>query len=295
MRIVSDLVEIVGVHGIGQSRSNAQSLTSQWSRAVQLGLRAASPDVALPRLLVPHLSPLLTAPSDILGPGDEDDLTTLSTEETAFIESGLADLLEDLDDDEVDRLAAEAATLAGLPAFPTRRGLRLLAAVDGRWRGGARPVLAVLREVHAYLHAPTCGQRVRRRVCTTATADTRLLLAHSLGSVVAYDLLRRGDLPQITTLVTFGSPLAWPTVRTALTAGVEAGLTALPALPALPAVSWTNLYDQRDAVTVGRRLSPLWPQVADLPVDNPRLDAHGAAGYLQQSAMAATIVSGLRG
>lgn len=288
MSAVSDVVEIVGVHGILQGRKNTQSLTSEWSRAVRHGLRAASLDVAPLSLRVPHLSPLLRVPTDLLGPGDEDDLTTLSADEAAFVESGLADLLEGLDGDEVDQLAAEATTLAGLPAFPTRHGLRLLTAVDGRWRGGARPVLAVLREVYAYLHAPSCGQNVRRRVRTTATAHTRLLLAHSLGSVVAYDLLRRGELPQITTLVTFGSPLAWPTVRTALDASCEAELTAPLA------VSWTNLHDERDAVTAGRRLSPLWPQVTDLPVQNPRLDAHGAAGYLQQPGMAATIVSGLR-
>ena len=73
----SGMVEVVGVHGILQGRRNAQALTADWSRAVQLGLRAADLDVPVPALQVPHLSPLLKVPTDLLGPDDDDDLTAL--------------------------------------------------------------------------------------------------------------------------------------------------------------------------------------------------------------------------
>jgi len=280
-------VGIVGVHGIFQARKNATSLAAEWSRAIRRGLIDAAFDVPALILQVPHLSPLLRVPTNLLGADDDEALASLTDDERVFIESSLEDALADLDRSDVERLAEEAATLAGLPAFPTRRGLTLLAAVDGRWRGGARLVLALLREVFAYLHAPTCGWQVRRRVRLTATSQTRMLLAHSLGSVIAFDLLRRGELPQVTTLVTFGSPLGWPTVRTALANCAE---SASPS----ELVTWTNIYDHRDAVTAGRRLAGFWPQVTDVEVSNPVTDAHGAQGYLRQPIMAALIAGDLR-
>ncbi|GGS86748.1 hypothetical protein GCM10010270_68630 [Streptomyces violaceus] len=41
----------------------------------------------------------------------------------------------------------------------------------------------------------------------------RMVVAHSLGSVVVYDMLSRGEAPYVTMLVTCGSPLGWPPAR----------------------------------------------------------------------------------
>jgi hypothetical protein len=279
---------IVGVHGIFQGRKTSEVLGQEWSRTLTVGLRQVVPGASSPQIVVPHLSPLLTAPRITLCPGDDlDDLDTLSAEETEFIESGLDDLLADLSEGEIDRLAEAAQTLAGLPAFPTRHGLRALAAVDGRWRGGGGAALRVLREVHAYLLRPEVGAQVRRRVRAAAHADTSLLLAHSLGSVVAYDLLRRGELPQVTALVTCGSPLAWPTIRRHLADSGTAGADV-----PLPQIKWTNVHDVRDAVTAGRPLGQVWPQVTDHQVTNPVTDAHGAAGYLRQEPLVRAVLAG---
>jgi hypothetical protein len=283
------MVSVVGVHGIWQRRKTAEILAKEWSRALTQGLREYARGTRTPDIIVPHLSPLLIAARPTLGPGDDlDDLETLTAEEIRFIELGLNDVLNDLDADEIDHLAALAQTLAGLPAFPTRQGMRALAAVDGRWRGGGRLVLRLLREVHAYLERPEVGAQVRRRVKVNAAHDTRVLLAHSLGSVIAYDVLRRDELPQVTALVTFGSPLAWPTVRQSLMEQLPHG----PGERGLPGVNWTNVHDRRDAVTAGVALRQVWNQVTDYSVTNPLTDAHGASGYLRQQPLVRAVIDG---
>ena len=284
------MVEVLGVHGIWQGAETQESLTAQWSRALQVGLRAVHPGMKPPTVVVPHLSPLLLGPSGRLGPGDDlDDLTTLTDGEIRFIESGLADLVAGLDEDEVDQLAASGATL-GLQAFPTRRGLRLLAAADGRWRGGGRLALRMLREVGAYLTFPAAREQVARRLRVNVGVGTRVVIAHSLGSVMAYDVLAGGGLVGVSVLVTCGSPLGWPTVRVGLAA--VKGLAGPAQLPALPDMVWTNVHDARDAVTGGLGLNPVWGQVRDRQVNNPLDDSHGARGYLRQWDLVAAVVEG---
>lgn len=287
------MVEVIGVHGIAQAGKTAGLLGEQWTTALREGFRRSGTRTPAPELVVPHLSPLLNPKHAALGPGaDLCDMESMTEGEIAFIESGLADVLADLDLEQIDRLAAQGLTLAGFPAFPTRRGMRLIAAVDGRWRGGGELVLSALREVYAYLHILEVGSRVRNRVVSASGADTRLLLAHSLGSVVAFDLLNRGELPQVTSLVTFGTPLAWPTIRRSLTEQSPEAATRVT--KGVPWVAWANVHDLRDAVTAGMNLRPIWSQVIDRPVENPRLDAHGADGYLRQSSLADAVITGLR-
>ena len=99
-----------------------------------------------------------------------------------------------------------------------------------------------------------------------------MLVGHSLGSVVAYDLLRRELAPRVMALVTLGSPLAWPRVRRALDAA------ASPA-DISRGESWSNVFDPWDVVTAGKGLAP---RAVDYPVNNGR-DPHALVGYLSQA------------
>lgn len=120
-----------------------------------------------------------------------------------------------------------------------------------------------------------------------------VILAHSLGTVVAADLLTR--LPatiEVLVLVTMGSPLgAIETFRP----------RALDQFPCDKVRAWVNVFEPRDPVTGGRGVSQYFPNAIDVPVtlNDWYIPAvthqHGAQFYCSHGAVAATITHAISG
>lgn len=116
------------------------------------------------------------------------------------------------------------------------------------------------------------------------------MVAHSLGSVVAWEACQRitGRLP---TLITIGSPLGLDTI-------IYPRLR--PAPPAFPTrvLRWVNVAHPDDIVAVVPSLAPLSPsgdgrQVEDHTPRSVR-DHHGAATYLEQPDVGRALAQALR-
>jgi hypothetical protein len=108
-------------------------------------------------------------------------------------------------------------------------------------------------------------------------ASETVVVAHSLGTVVAYNVLRRDGAElhlKVPLFVTLGSPLAISVVKKALR----------PIAHPRCVGRWFNAMDDRDVVA-------LFPLTADhfevdpaienkVDVDNPTQNRHGISGYL---------------
>jgi hypothetical protein len=79
-------------------------------------------------------------------------------------------------------------------------------------RVAERFLLGSLRQVRWYLTADEIRQAVLAAVTARVGPDTRVLLGHSLGSVVAYEALCANPDWPVRALVTVGSPLGIPTL-----------------------------------------------------------------------------------
>jgi alpha-beta hydrolase superfamily lysophospholipase len=112
-----------------------------------------------------------------------------------------------------------------------------------------------------------------------------LVIAHSLGSVIAFDMLTREDTGPgpdgLTALVTCGSPLAWPTIRHSLG---QDGALELP-----DGIDWLNLHAAGDLVAQSG-LGAVAPAVRDELVRNGITDPHTAVRYLEKQPLADLIV-----
>jgi hypothetical protein len=271
---------VVGVHGIGQQNSDAERQRTVWYDSLRLGANAAQlPQDAVPELAVPFYGSLFREGSEYLGahataPGRED--------EEAFIAAAFEEATIGWSDEELTELV-EAKTALGPPALVPPWLLRGPAVIDSRWgTGAARLFERFLRQVHAYLFRESAAKAIRELVLAEIDEDTRVLVGHSLGSVVVYDLVRRGLARQVTTLVTLGSPLPWGTVRRALR-------KASPDVAALESINWCNVFDPSDVITAGRGLAP---DAVDLRVDNGRADPHALRNYLGRKETAQVIIAG---
>ncbi|WP_378684509.1 hypothetical protein [Nocardia sp. GCM10030253] len=267
---------VVGIHGIAQQGSNPGRQLKLWSDALRIGLSASGFGKEMPTFAAPYYGFLFRDGSAYLG---DDDEPIRDPDELQFVADAIAEITESTDSSEP---MASSGNL-GPPAVIPPALLRGLASVDRRWGGGRSSLLiGNLRQVYAYLFRTGAGAVIREAVAHGIASDARVLVGHSLGSVVGFDILRRGLAGQITTFVTIGSPLPWRTIQTAL-ATQHSGVLA-------PNVVWTNVFDPWDVVTAGRGLTP---EAVDVEVDNGRADPHSLTRYLSQRVTARAILDGV--
>ena len=110
-----------------------------------------------------------------------------------------------------------------------------------------------------------------------------IVIAHSLGSILMIDLLKR--LPPLLTvdlLVTIGSPMGVKSLR-----AHHHGLDEPGQFPAAQVRAWVNVYDPGDAITVGRGASQFFPAALDVPVHTG--GSHSLTAYMSHPVVAAAV------
>jgi hypothetical protein len=277
------MIDVVGVHGIGQQQLGPTQLLQAWRPALTDGIVAArgrDPGRPAPSMEVAYYGGLFLPPLPGTTKGGppgttetEQALDSLEPDEVAWFE----ELADELGATEAD--AAEWKTKA--PRLPTPVA-RLAAFLDHRF-GAAGPLLfmADLRQVRLYQRDDAVGDEARARVAAACADGCTVLVGHSLGSVVAYEIACLAPPSGLRVLVTMGSPLALTTVRKRLRhQGPPADVT------------WVNVLDSHDPVCCAGRLRPHWPVVEDRLVANGG-DPHAAVRYLGKAQTGDAVASGL--
>jgi hypothetical protein len=273
---------VLGVHGIGQQYRSGPELTRGWWEALRGGLevagfRATANNLAETDLRVAFFGDLFR-PKGALA-GGEPPYTP------ADLQPGPErDLLQAW----YDAAVAQNPSL-GPPEGALGAGRRAAQAMVERLlrsptfaRVAQRAFIGNLKQVTAFLATPEVKERVLQRVAEEVTVDTRVIVGHSLGSIVVYEYVARSRPPQVELLVTAGSPLGIPNlVFERLTPAPANGVGAWPGRVA----GWINVADADDVVALRKRLAPLFAApdggagVQDHLVDNGE-EPHEASRYL---------------
>ena len=131
--------------------------------------------------------------------------------------------------------------------------------------------------------------RRRLRQALDAVAGPVLLVTHSLGTVIAYDVLSEARFAgePVPLLVTLGSPLGYAEIQ-----DVVHRPLGLPA----PVRIWANFADPFDVVALDSTLADDFrggPRIVDAWVDNPAPNNHAACGYLGAGRVRATVTAAI--
>ncbi|MER7181286.1 hypothetical protein ABT404_17695 [Streptomyces hyaluromycini] len=209
-----------------------------------------------------------------------------------------ADLLQPTGDipqgEDLDHLPPEAADAArrwaelhgvnldeaqGRIAAPLRWVADAVARRKGLGNDTVRRLIArFFPDLVAYLHSPTTREAVQARLAEAIerTSPT-VLIAHSLGSVVAYDTLWRHDV-KVDALITVGSPLAMPDI---VFPHLQHPCTDGKGSRPHGAVAWVNIADPGDLVAIPQPLAERFDKVTtDVRAGIGAFAFHKAAGYL---------------
>jgi hypothetical protein len=289
---------LVYIHGRGQEFKDPVKLLASWQNGLANGLRAAAVDplTDLPAVLPFYANVLYQAAAEIEQRHTNIDLEAIPKDpdvggplhpalgkKVGTVERQLlSELLDEKNvpppatDPDDEGIASWAGKLLGWG--PLRTGLISLAEVAKVDRD---IIKAFLKDVAVYLAGPGVRMKVLETVRAGIPADGPIILvSHSLGTVVACDLLNDDTYRSRTIAwVTLGSPLGLPVVRR--------NLLAKGAHPT--GIDWQSGYDPHDVVALGHPLLLRWgPALADVKVDNG--DApHSIELYLGHREIAAFI------
>ncbi|MEU0221043.1 hypothetical protein ABZ281_41105 [Streptomyces sp. NPDC006265] len=289
---------LVLIHGRSQQRKNAADLKQEWVQALHKGLTGAGVSATIPeeRVRFPyygdtlnHLVEGLTdAAPDVIVKGYGD----LAPGEEKFIAEVVGEAVQRLGLAEEDIRA-----VAGQPGV-IQKGVRnwpwvlaALRAIDRSPGLASASLQLVTRDVYRYLHSIGIQTQIDDGVRKAITSDEEhVVVAHSLGSVVAYNVLKRDAEElnwKVPTLVTLGSPLAINPIAQKLR----------PVSRPHGVKIWFNAFDPQDIVALhplDRERFPVTPEVENFSqIRNETSHHHGIIGYLQHPEVALRIYRAL--
>jgi len=153
-----------------------------------------------------------------------------------------------------------------------------------------RMLIFELKQVRAYLHDPAKRVQILARVEQAIRPDTRVIIGHSLGSIVAYEALCAHPEWPVVTLVTLGSPLGIRNlIFEKLTPPPNNGVGCWPGQIS----HWYNIADNGDIVALVKSLhTQFGKRVEDRLIYNGA-KAHQIVPYLTAQETGEAIASGL--
>ncbi|MER6783708.1 hypothetical protein ABT330_03435 [Streptomyces sp. NPDC000658] len=262
------MADVVVVHGIFANRSSRDEMGDTWLEALREGLRNVrfreADSLTIECVFYGHLyndgkaGPSWQYEVGDLAPGLEQELLI------AFAES-----VDDPARDEVGKAGYAPRTVQWAIDFLQAR--KVLGGTNAR-------ILGFVKQVARYLRDPEFKKKVQAEFSAAMETGPRAVVAHSLGSVVAYDWLRSHGPTTAKTLVTLGSPLGLRPVLREL----HPYLDACPAPWPAGIDTWANVAAKEDVVATVKKLNGLFAgEIHDLSAANSRGGAHDALVYLK--------------
>jgi hypothetical protein len=132
----------------------------------------------------------------------------------------------------------------------------------------------------------------RLRQALDAVAGPVVVVSHSLGTIIAYDVLSEPRFAgrAVPLLVTLGAPLGYTEIQDVI---------AQPLRVPAPVVLWANFADPLDVIALDTSLADDFgagSRIIDTRVDNPAPNNHDSGGYLRapqvRSRVTATVPTG---
>ena len=286
--------DLVFVHGRSQQNKDAVALKREWLDAFSEGLKASGLQLPLSDAAVhfPYYGDTLMALVNDVPPEEVPDIvvkgTNAGVDELRFAGAILDEIRNQVgltDQDVLDQADQQIVQKGPLNWAWVQAILRT---IDRRVPHGSGASIALFtKDVYQYLRNQGVRDAIDDGVRKAIPFKPTVVVAHSLGSVVAYSLLRRdGELKgwDIPVLVTVGCPLAVTMIKDSLAPRQHPKCVG----------DWFNARDDRDVVALYPLDQPhgwgVIPTIANKnDVKNPTDNRHGIAGYLSDPVVARKI------
>jgi hypothetical protein len=283
------MARIVVVHGIGQQNEGELTLHDCLFPALEQGVMRAGGSVQPGDVLFASYGDFFRPQAEVLAPVPYFDAEDV---EEGYESQLLLALWQRAASVDPHVVPPEAEVLARTPVWASRA---LAALSRSRFLADLsdRLLIGDLKQVHRYFTDRDLRPKIRGAVADSIADDTSVVVGHSLGSVVAYEVLCAVSGPAVS-FVTLGSPLGLPNL-------VFDRLEPKPRPPGEGirgqwpgrVRTWTNIADSGDVVAAVEDLRPLFGDaIRQIRVNNSS-QAHDMRPYLTEKLTGASIIAGL--
>ena len=288
--------KLVFIHGRAQQKKDSIALKGEWIAAFREGLRRNGLELPIPEqdIRFPYYGDTLDQLVAGADPADAAKVIIRGSQSQAERDF-LREVLE-----EVREKAGitEAEIDAEMPPEVVERGplnwgwvQGILQVIDRKVPFGSGKSVALLtKDVYEYLTKAGIRDAIDTGVLEAVhPKEPTVVVSHSLGTVVAYNILRREGVARqwdVPLFVTLGSPLGVTKIRQSIS----------PITYPECAGSWFNAFDDRDVVALYPLEAPhfsVTPITNKIDVQNHTENRHGIAGYLDDPVVAKTIYDAL--
>jgi hypothetical protein len=276
-------MKLIFIHGREQESFEAEDLKKIWTDTLNEGFKKNG--LTLPKNVTiefPYFGKLLKSMAD--NP-DAIPLEDIATRDFFNILTSEDDFLHDYLNEVLGRV--DIAHERGLLNNETVQNL--FERIDKIGFLGDLSLKKFTKDVYLYLTHSGIRKRINETILEKMDTNPCVVIGHSLGSIVSYDVLKTNPKLKVNKLITIGSPLGISSIRRHLAPPVG--------MPECVKNGWFNAYDERDFVALKPldALSfPFKPPISNKnDVDNPTDNRHGIIGYLNDKVVAKTIYDAL--
>jgi hypothetical protein len=284
------VAQVVVVHGIGQQTEGALTLHDKFFSALAEGVVRAGGSVQPDDVVFASYGDFFRQQAEVLSPVPYFDARDV---EAGYESELLLALWQRAAEVDSHVVPPDEEVLARAPVWASRA---LAALSRSRFLAGVsdRLLIGNLKQVHRYFTDLELRPRIRSAVADAITNDTTVVVAHSLGSVVAYEVLCAVPGPAGQSLVTLGSPLGLPNlIFDRLQPEPRPRGNGVRGHWPGSVRAWTNIADAGDVVAAVEDLRPLFgEEIRQIRVHNSS-HAHDMRPYLTERMTGAAIVAGL--
>jgi hypothetical protein len=281
---------IVVVHGVGQQVEGELTLHDRYFSALRQGMARVGRPIKPDDVVFASYGEFFRPSAEVLSPVPYFDAESVADGYESALLAALWQRAAVVDTRVVppDKEALGRSPLWASKALAALSRSRYFAGVADRL------LIGNLKQVHSYFSDPGLRVKIQRAVAEKIADDTRLIVAHSLGTVVAYELLCAPDGAASLAFVSLGSPLGLPNLVFDRLRPAPRPVGANPRghWPARVR-TWTNVADAGDVVALVEDLRPLFgDDVRQIRVHND-VHAHDMAPYLTDRMTGGAIAAGL--
>lgn len=292
--------QLVFVHGRSQENKDAVALKAEWVSALNKGLAKSGLHlpIAEDAIRFPYYGQTLydlvsgippDQVAEIIVRGENAD-----EEERAFMRAVIQEVKQKvgISDATLAEAAGQDVVARGPLNWEWLQGV--LKAIDRHVPGASGASIALATsDVYHYLNNSGIRDEIEGGVRQAMQAGVRtVVVGHSLGTVVSYNLLRREGKSngwEVPLYITLGSPLAVTAIKKNLAPNKHPGCVG----------KWFNAMDERDVVALypldGNNF-PINPAIENkTDVRNDTENRHGISGYLSDNEIAKRIYDALTG
>ncbi len=287
-------MKLILIHGREQQGNDPSKLRKTWIETFKKGLEKS--DIILPdniEIVFPFYGDLLDS---LVRPEEIGKTIEGIIARGALPEAQLSFFYDVIMDIAVNADVSDQEIVASLEDSIVQKGplnwgwvQAVIRAIDLKTPFGDATLRRFTYDVFIYLTFPGVRKRINDFVHSTIDSSPCVVIGHSLGSVVGYDVLGNHSTDNVIKYITIGSPLGLKSIKSKLNKPL--------AMPECLSSGWYNAYDERDVVALNPldgNYFPITPEIENNNlVKNSTHNHHGITGYLNDKEVAKQIYKAL--